>query len=112
MLSATAVKNARHVSRRHAQRQNYWRMKYRIGKQEKRLSIGVHPTVSLKRALQIREQARQQTLDNIDPSALKQAKKLTSETAPENNFKVVALEWFARQKPIRLIFNKLMTAGR
>tara|TARA_R110000772_G_scaffold184612_1_gene295595 strand:- start:10 stop:240 length:231 start_codon:yes stop_codon:yes gene_type:complete len=30
--------------------QKYWRMKYRIGKQEKRLSIGVYPTVSLKKA--------------------------------------------------------------
>ncbi|WP_295875284.1 integrase arm-type DNA-binding domain-containing protein [uncultured Zhongshania sp.] len=80
--------------------QKYWRMKYRIGKQEKRLSIGVYPTVSLKKARQIREQARQHLLDGIDPSGLKQAKKLASESASENSFKVVALEWFSKQKPI------------
>jgi integrase len=80
--------------------QKYWRMKYRIGKQEKRLSIGVYPTVSLKKARQIREQARQHLIDGIDPSGLKQAKKLASESASENSFKVVALEWFAKQKPI------------
>ncbi|AMO70261.1 tyrosine-type recombinase/integrase [Zhongshania aliphaticivorans] len=80
--------------------QKYWRMKYRIGKQEKRLSIGVYPTVSLKKARQIREQARQHLLDGIDPSGLKQARKLTSELASENCFKVVALEWFAKKKPI------------
>ncbi|POP54252.1 tyrosine-type recombinase/integrase [Zhongshania marina] len=79
--------------------QKYWRMKYRIGKQEKRLSIGVYPTTSLKKARQIREQARQQLLDGIDPSALKQAKKLASESASESSFKVVALEWFSKQKP-------------
>jgi integrase len=79
--------------------QKYWRMKYRIGKQEKRLSIGVYPTTSLKKARQIREQARQQLLDGIDPSALKQAKKLASESASESSFKVVALEWFSKKKP-------------
>jgi integrase len=80
--------------------QKYWRMKYRIGKQEKRLSIGVYPAVSLKKARLIREQARQHLLDGIDPSGLKQAKKLASESSSENSFKVVALEWFAKQKPI------------
>jgi integrase len=80
--------------------QKYWRMKYRIGKQEKRLSIGVYPAVSLKKARLVREQARQNLLDGIDPSGLKQAKKLASESASESSFKVVALEWFAKQKPI------------
>jgi integrase len=80
--------------------QKYWRMKYRIGKQEKRLSIGVYPAVSLKKARVVREQARQHLLDGIDPSGLKQAKKLASESASGNSFKVVALEWFTKQKPI------------
>lgn len=79
--------------------QKYWRMKYRFGGQERRLAIGVYPTVSLKKARQIREQARQHLLDGIDPSALKQARKLANASASEHSFKVVALEWFAKQKP-------------
>ncbi|AKH67711.1 Integrase [Spongiibacter sp. IMCC21906] len=77
----------------------YWRMKYRFGGKEKRLSIGVYPTTSLKKARQLREQARRQLSDGIDPSALKQITKLVSSTAAANSFKVVALEWFAKQKP-------------
>jgi hypothetical protein len=53
--------------------QKYWRIKYRIGKQEKRLSIGVTPAIFLKKARLIREQTRQHLLDSIDPSGLKQA---------------------------------------
>ncbi|WP_373080996.1 tyrosine-type recombinase/integrase [Zhongshania sp.] len=79
--------------------QKYWRMKYRFGGQERRLAIGVYPTVSLKKARQIREQARQHLLDGIDPSALKQAQKLANASASEHSFKVVALEWFSKQKP-------------
>ncbi len=36
----------------------YWRLKYRIAGKEKRLSIGVYPEVSLKRAREAREEAR------------------------------------------------------
>ncbi|MBB5188922.1 integrase [Zhongshania antarctica] len=78
----------------------YWRMKYRFGGKEKRLSIGVYPATSLKKARQLREQARQHLSNGVDPSALKQITKLTNTTAAANSFKLVALEWFSKQKPI------------
>jgi integrase len=80
--------------------QKYWRMKYRFGGKEKRLSIGVYPATSLKKARQLREQARQHLSNGVDPSALKQVTKLTNITAAANSFKLVALEWFSKQKPI------------
>ena len=80
--------------------QKYWRMKYRIGGKEKRLSIGVYPATPLKKARQLREQARQHLSNGVDPSALKQVTKLTNITAAANSFKLVALEWFSKQKPI------------
>lgn len=78
----------------------YWRMKYRFGGKEKRLSIGVYPATPLKKARQLREQARQHLSNGVDPSALKQITKLTNTTAAANSFKLVALEWFSKQKPI------------
>ena len=80
--------------------QKYWRMKYRIGGKEKRLSIGVYPATPLKKARQLREQARQHLSNGVDPSALKQVTKLTNITAAANSFKLVALEWFSKQMPI------------
>ena len=80
--------------------QKYWRMKYRIGGKEKRLSIGVYPATPLKKARQLREQARQHLSNGVDPSALKQVTKLTNITAAANSFKRVALEWFSKQMPI------------
>jgi integrase len=77
----------------------YWRMKYRFAGKEKRLAIGVYPETTLKKAREIRDGARQKLSNGIDPSALKQAQKLTRNAAAENSFQAVGLEWFAKQKP-------------
>ena len=77
----------------------YWRMKYRFAGKEKRLAIGVYPEVTLKKAREIRDNARLKLSEGIDPSAYKQAQKITKAAAAENSFQSVAMEWFAKQRP-------------
>jgi len=72
----------------------YWRMKYRFAGKEKRLAIGVYPTVTLKAARAARDTAKLQLADGIDPSANKRAKKLATKAAIANSFELLAREWF------------------
>ena len=56
----------------------WWRLKYRVGGKEKRVSLGVYPDVPLKEARDRRDAARKLLANGIDPSdhrkALKSAK--------------------------------------
>ena len=76
----------------------YWRLKYRFGGKEKRLSLGVYPEVSLAKARERRQQARQQLADGIDPSGHRKAAKAAGVEHSSNSFEVVAREWFGRQQ--------------
>jgi len=75
----------------------YWRLKYRFGRTEKVLALGVHPETNLKAAREKREEARKLLSNGIDPSDVKRAQKAIQGEAAENSFKAVALEWFARK---------------
>ena len=46
----------------------WWRLKYRHGGKEKRLSLGTFPDTSLKAARGARDKARKQLAAGIDPS--------------------------------------------
>jgi len=78
----------------------YWRFKYRYTGKEKLLALGVYPDVSLKSARTNHRDAQDLLKAGIDPSAQRKAIKLTKNTAATNSFKLVALEWFSKQKPI------------
>lgn len=71
----------------------YWRLKYRFLDKEKRLALGVYPTVSLRQAREKRDDARKQIADGSDPSQLRRAVKRAKRIAAANNFEVVAREW-------------------
>jgi hypothetical protein len=61
----------------------WWRLKYRYGGKEKRLSLGVYPDVSLKDARQRRDDARKLLADGVDPGENRKAVKATkTERAP------------------------------
>jgi len=77
----------------------WWRLKYRFGGKEKRLSLGVYPEVSLKEARQRREDARSLLARDIDPSAERQARKSAQASADTGTFEIVAREWYAKQLP-------------
>ena len=88
MLTATAIRNAQpglkprkifdgrglylEVSPKGGK---WWRLKYRFHGQEKRLSLGVYPDVSLKDARERRDAARKLLANNVDPSAARKAEK-------------------------------------
>jgi integrase len=77
----------------------WWRLKYRIGGKEKRLSLGVYPDVGLKLARERREEARKQVAQGIDPSGHRQAAKAADASRASNSFEVIAREWFTKFKP-------------
>ena len=77
----------------------WWRLKYRYGGKEKRLSLGVYPDVSLKDARERRDEARKLLVNEIDPSENRKAAKLAKVERTANSFEVVAREWFTKHEP-------------
>lgn len=75
-----------------------WRLKFRFDGKEKRLAFGSYPTVSLKAARTMREDARQLLAQGIDPAAHKQAQKAARSERNGNSFEVIAMEWFDKFK--------------
>jgi integrase len=86
----------------------WWRLKYRFGHKEKRLSLGVYPEVPLagrkdkksgewiEGARDKRDKARQQLANGVDPAEHRKALKRASTNRLGNSFEVVAREWFAK----------------
>ncbi len=72
----------------------YWRMKYRFTGKEKRLAIGTYPQISLKEAREQRDAARKLLTQGVDPSAEKKARKLSTLSAVDNSFEVLAREFY------------------
>jgi len=77
----------------------WWRFDYRRPDTGKRntLSLGTFPDVSLRRARERREEARELVAGGIDPSEQKKATKAASLAAAANTFEAVAREWLARK---------------
>ena len=76
-----------------------WRMRCRFQGKARLLALGQYPDVSLAKARQRRDEARQQLADGIDPGAVKRARKQATREAAENSFEVIGREWFARTSP-------------
>ena len=53
----------------------YWRINYRFAGKQKTLALGVYPTVSLAKARQRRDKARELLADGVDPSTAKKGEK-------------------------------------
>lgn len=73
----------------------YWRLKYRFARKEKRLSMGVFPAVSLKKARELADDARKLLSAGTDPSQARRVDKLTSQTMAATTFEAIAREWHA-----------------
>jgi integrase len=76
----------------------WWRLKYRFGGKEKRLALGVYPSITLAEARQRRDEARRLLAQGIDPG---EHRKLTKNTLPQDadSFEAVAREWHAKFAP-------------
>ena len=71
----------------------YWRMNYRSQGKQKTLALGVYPAVSLAKARQRREKARELLAEGIDPNIAKTEEKHAKVAATVNTFEAMAREW-------------------
>ena len=75
-----------------------WRLKYRFGGIEKRIIFGLWPDVPLKRARQLREEARGLLAEGIDPGEKRKLDRAKTLAEIDNTFEKVAREWFEVNK--------------
>jgi integrase len=75
----------------------WWRLKYRFGGKEKRLSLGTYPDTGLADARAKRDAARKLLAAGVDPSEQRKAEKAAGEERATNSFEVIAREWMGRQ---------------
>lgn len=80
----------------------YWRMSYRFLSKQKTLALGVYPAVSLAKARQRRDKARELLADGIDPSLAKREEKQAMADAAANTFEAVGRDWLARTAASRM----------
>lgn len=71
----------------------WWRLKYRIGGREKRISLGTFPTVGLREARDARDKAKTEIVASRDPSELRQRARQDQQTKVERAFEPVARQW-------------------
>ena len=79
----------------------YWRMSYRFTAKQKTIALGVYPAVSLAKARQRRDAARELVADGIDPSQAKREDKQAKAVAATHTFEVVARTWLAKTATTR-----------
>ena len=75
-----------------------WRMKFRHGGSEKKLSFGPYPQVSLRDARKLRDDARDLIAEGKDPSIEKQREKVRAQALAENTFTSIANEYCRKRR--------------
>lgn len=76
-----------------------WRMKYRFANMERRLTFGPYPEVTLAKARERRDQARQMIRDHLDPAQEERKRKMSAHAADGATFERTARAWHEAQKP-------------
>lgn len=66
-----------------------WKLKYRSNGREQKLTLGPYPEIRLKQARALRDQARSQLAQGIDPTQARRQ----AESARENTFQTVSERW-------------------
>jgi hypothetical protein len=75
---------------------------YRFAGKRKTLALGVYPAVSLAKARQRREKARELLAEDKDPSTAKQEEKQAKAALAVNTFEAVAREWVMKTSATRM----------
>lgn len=76
-----------------------WFWKYRKDGKEGRMALGSYPDVGPKDARRARDTAKLSKADGRDPVQMRKVAKLKAMNPDGDSFKVVALEWYAKQAP-------------
>ena len=74
----------------------HWRMKFRFNGKENIFSIGTYPDTTLAQARRIRDEARLNLKDGINPNEAKKQKKLQVDES--TLFRALAMEWMEDRK--------------
>ena len=75
-----------------------WRMNYRFLGRQKTVHFGPWPTVGIGDARERRDEAKKQLACGLDPATEKRLQLLARTLAAENNFRMVAEEWIAKNR--------------
>jgi integrase len=73
-----------------------WRMNYRYAGQQRTLSFGNYPDVSLAKARAKRDAARETLAEGLDPIEVKKARIREAKAKSEETFKAIGEEWYGR----------------
>jgi integrase len=74
----------------------YWRMDYRFVGKRKTMALGVYPAVSLAKARQRREAARELLAEGVDPNVAKRGARRAIEDAAAHTFSRIAEDWLQK----------------
>lgn len=88
----------------------YWRMGYRFGGKQKKLSFGVYPDMPLALARERRDAARALLARDIDPAAQRKEEKRQAEAAKP--FREIAEDWFQTKMVAEGFEPRTITRGR
>lgn len=77
----------------------WWRLKYRFGGKEKRLSLGTYPDTGLSEARDRRDAARKLLAAGVDPGEQRKAHKAAGLERSANSFEIISREWLAIKQP-------------
>ncbi|EBA01800.1 tyrosine-type recombinase/integrase [Marinobacter sp. ELB17] len=75
----------------------YWWLRYRFAGNEKTLSIGGYPQVSLAAARQARDSAKELLKQYIDPSAHRRQESTQRTSDGENTFRTLCEDWYQQK---------------
>ncbi len=84
-----------------------WRLKYRVGGVEKRISLGIYPEVSLKEAREKTHEYRKTLRDGLDPSVERRRSQARART-----FEDIGLEWLAKEQGAWSENHRIATVSR
>lgn len=71
----------------------YWRLKYRYGGKEKRLALGVYPTIYLANARSKRQDAKLTLANGVNLGNARKIEKLDKQHVQENTFEAITIEF-------------------
>ena len=80
----------------------YWRLSYRFAGKQRTLALGVYPAVSLLKARQQRDKARELLAEGVDPGTAKKEAKQATAAAAVHTFERVARDWLAKTAADRM----------
>ncbi|HCW90456.1 MAG TPA: hypothetical protein DHU56_10470 [Marinobacter sp.] len=75
----------------------YWWLRHRFAGNEKTLSLGSYPQVTLADARRARDEARALLQQNTDPSAHRQRESTQRVSDGENTFRTLCEDWYKHQ---------------